>query len=40
MNNDLFLILSSIKAALGKGRSGKTTTDELCNAIHDTDPEK
>lgn len=40
MNNDLFLILSSIKAALGEGRNGRTTTDELCNTIHDTDLEK
>ncbi len=39
MNNDLFLILSSIKAALGEGRSGKTTIDELCNVIHDANPE-
>lgn len=38
MNNDLFLILSSIKAALGEGRSKNTTTDSLCDAIHDIDP--
>ncbi|UUG68354.1 hypothetical protein B2_gp70 [Shigella phage B2] len=40
MNNDLFLILSSIKAALGEGRGKNTSADFLCNGIHDTDPEQ
>lgn len=35
MNNDLFLILSSIKAALGNGRSTKSSTDNLCNCIYE-----
>lgn len=39
MNNELFLIISSIKAALGDGRAIKTTTDNLCDALYNADRE-
>lgn len=37
MNDELILILSSIKAALGNGRGTKTTTDSLCDALYNED---
>lgn len=40
MNNDLFLILSSIKNALGNSRGEKQSADELCNSMHDIDPNR
>lgn len=39
MNSDLFLIISSIKNALGN-IGDKTITDKLCDAIYVVDPKK
>lgn len=39
MNGELLLILSSIKNALGD-KVGKTSTDNLCDAIYVVDPER
>lgn len=39
MNDELLLILNSIKNALGD-RGDKTSTDKLCDAVHDVDLER
>ncbi|WDR22418.1 hypothetical protein PJM42_0012 [Salmonella phage vB_SenP_UTK0001] len=40
MNHDLLLILSSIKNALGTGRDMQQSADNLCDSIHDINPER